>query len=157
MFLKIGKINFRGFTFVVLFISFLSLAFKAHAQFAPANDPRATEIINDMQNSANEWNLGHLDTFMSLYYPSATMMMPNGPVGMDDIKELYEKKYFQGNKPKQNLRYTDLKVRFLGKDFALLTGGFTLYGNNLPERSGRYSLVMIHTEKGWKILHDHSS
>lgn len=156
MFLKTGKTNFRGLTFIVLTISFLSFTFKAHAQFAPANDPRAIEIINDMQNSANEWNLGHLDTFMSLYDLSATMMMLNGPVGMDGIKELYEKKYFQDNKPKQNLRYTDLKVRFLGKDFALVTGGFTLYGNNLPERSGRYSLVMIHTEKGWKILHDHS-
>jgi ketosteroid isomerase-like protein len=32
-----------------------------------------------------------------------------------------------------------------------------LYGKNLPERSGRYSLVMQHTKDGWKILHDHSS
>ena len=59
--------------------------------------------------------------------------------------------------PKQNLKYSDMKVRMLGNDYALLTGGFTLYGNNLPERSGRYSLVLQHTAKGWKILHDHSS
>jgi ketosteroid isomerase-like protein len=49
-----------------------------------------------------------------------------------------------------------MKVRLLGSDYALLTGAFTLYGNNLPERSGRYSLVMIHAKNGWKILHDHS-
>ena len=136
---------------------FLSFNIKAQAQPASDSDPVAKEIINAMQNSANEWNLGHLDKYISLYDPSATMMMPKGPVGMNGIKELYENKYFQGNMPKQNLRYTDLKVRFLGKDYSLVTGGFTLYGNNLPERSGRYSLVMIHTEKGWKILHDHSS
>jgi ketosteroid isomerase-like protein len=45
----------------------------------------------------------------------------------------------------------------LGKDYALMTGGFTLYGNGITERSGRYSLVWQHTAKGWKILHDHSS
>jgi len=50
-----------------------------------------------------------------------------------------------------------MKVRLLGDNYALLTGGFTLYGNNLPERSGRYSLVMILTKHGWMILHDHSS
>jgi ketosteroid isomerase-like protein len=59
--------------------------------------------------------------------------------------------------PKQNLKYTDIKVRLPGADYALLTGGFTLYGNNLSERSGRCSLVMIRTKGGWKILHDHSS
>ncbi len=84
------------------------------------------------------------------------MMMPGGPVGLDSIKSLYQKKYFKGNMPKQNLRYTDMSVRLLGDNYALLTGGFTLYGNNLPERSGRYSLVMVLTKNGWKILHDHS-
>jgi ketosteroid isomerase-like protein len=84
------------------------------------------------------------------------MMMPKGPVGLDSIKALYERKYFNGKMPKQNLRYSDMKVRFLGSDYALLTGAFTLYGNNLPERSGRFSLVLMHSKNGWKILHDHS-
>jgi len=116
------------------------------------------EIIDAMNNSALEWNKGHLDTFISLYDASATMMYPTGPVGMTGITDLYKKSYFKPDgMPKQNLRYFDLKVRMLGKDYALVTGGFTLYGNDLPERSGRYSLVMQHTAKGWLILHDHSS
>ncbi len=110
-----------------------------------------------MNNSADEWNKGHLEAYISLYEPSATMMFPTGPVGMDAIRSLYEKKYFNGSMPKQNLRYSDMVVRMLGENYALLTGAFTLYGNNLPERSGRYSLVMVHTAGGWKILHDHSS
>lgn len=116
------------------------------------------EIIDAMNNSALEWNKGHLDTFISLYDPSAAMMYPTGPVGMNGITDLYKKSYFKPDgMPKQNLRYFDLKVRMLGSDYALVTGGFTLYGNDLPERSGRYSLVMQHTAKGWLILHDHSS
>jgi len=129
---------------------------NAKAQVATDNDPAAKEIISVMQNSADEWNKGNLEAFMSLYDPSATMMMPTGPVGFDAIRALYEKKYFDGKMPKQNLRYGDMAVRHLGRKYVLLTGSFTLYGNNLPERSGRYSLVLIHTKNGWKILHDHS-
>jgi hypothetical protein len=143
------------FQFSLLLFSFFTLVIKAKAQ--PVNDPAAKEIIRVMNNSAREWNEGKLDAFIDLYDPTATMMMPTGPVGMSGIKDLYQKKYFKGKMPKQNLRYTDMKVRFLGNNYALLTGAFTLYGNNLPERSGRYSLVMIHAKSGWKILHDHSS
>jgi len=136
----------------VLVLCFLVAAVGVKAQSAEK------EIIDAMNNSALEWNKGHLDTFVSLYDPSATMMYPTGPVGMDGITDLYKKSYFKPDgMPKQNLRYFDLKVRMLGTDYALVTGGFTLYGNNLPERSGRYSLVMQHTAKGWVILHDHSS
>ncbi|MFI5139412.1 MAG: YybH family protein [Sphingobacteriales bacterium] len=129
---------------------------KAKAQVASDSDPATKEIISVMQKSADEWNKGNLEAFMSLYDPSATMMMPTGPAGMDVIKTLYEKKYFDGKMPKQNLRYSDMAVRHLGRKYVLLTGAFTLYGNSLPERSGRYSLVLIHTKNGWKILHDHS-
>jgi ketosteroid isomerase-like protein len=146
----------RDFRFAAILFCFFFAAIKVQAQTTADNNPRAKEIITAMDNSANEWNKGNLVAFMDLYDPSATMMMAAGPVGLDSIRSLYVKKYFKGNMPKQNLHYTDMKVRFLGKDYALLTGGFTLYGNNLPERSGRYSLVLTHTKHGWKILHDHS-
>jgi ketosteroid isomerase-like protein len=151
------KGRLRIFKFSMLLIGFFIIATRTHAQDATADNPAAKEIIAAMNNSAGEWNKGHLEAFMILYDPSATMMMPTGTAGLDVIRSLYEKKYFNGSMPKQNLRYSDMKVRFLGSDYALLTGAFTLYGNNLPERSGRYSLVMVHTVYGWKILHDHSS
>jgi ketosteroid isomerase-like protein len=145
------------FRLAALIIYFVCAGIKVQAQTPSANDTAAKEIIGAMENSANEWDKGNLEAFMSLYDPSATMMMPTGPVGLDAIRSLYENKYFNGSTPKQNLRFTDMKVRLLGTDYALLTGAFTLYGNNKPERSGRYSLVMIRTGNGWKILHDHSS
>jgi ketosteroid isomerase-like protein len=113
-------------------------------------------IIEAMKNSASDWNKGDLDSFMKMYTESSTMMMPTGPVGISAIRELYEKKYFNGKMPKQNLFYNEMEVTLLGENYALLTGKFTLSGNNLPERSGRYSLVMAYTKDGWKILHDHS-
>jgi len=145
------------FQFSVILLSFFTFVLKAGGQAQPGTDPATKEIIRVMNNSAREWNEGKLNAFIDLYDPTATMMMPTGPVGMSGIKDLYQKKYFKGKMPKQNLRYSDIKVRSLGSNYALVTGAFTLYGNNLPERSGRYSLVMIHAKSGWKILHDHSS
>lgn len=142
--------------FYAIALALCFIAGKAEAQTAPDNDPRVVEITGSMNNSALEWNKGNLQSLMDLYDASATMSMPTGLVGLDGIRAVYEKYYFVGKMPKQNLRYTDMKVRFLGKDYALLTGGFTLYGNNLPERSGRYSLVMVRKGKTWRILHDHS-
>ena len=134
----------------------LAIMVFATAQVRAQTDARSA-IILAMNNSANDWNKGDLDSFMKMYTDSSTMMMPTGPAPLGNIKELYEKKYFNGKMPKQNLYYSELKVTLLGDRYALLTGKFTLSGNNLPERSGRYSLVMVLTKTGWKILHDHSS
>ena len=146
----------KYFPIVALLLCFALFANRASAQFAADDDPQVKAIVTVMNNSAAEWNQGKLVDFMQVYDPSATMMMPGGTVGLDSIRGLYQHKYFKGGMPKQNLRYTDMKVRLLGENYALLTGGFTLYGNGLPERSGRYSLVMVRTTNGWKILHDHS-
>lgn len=141
-----------------IFLCFFTLiATGASAQWAAENDPKAKEITTAMDKAAEDWNKGNLDAYIGFYDPSATMMMKTAPAGMEGIRGLYEKSYFKDGMPKQNLRYTNMKVRFLGKKFALLTGGFTLYGNNLSERSGVYSLVLEYTKAGWKILHDHSS
>lgn len=139
------------FILPLLCLSFFAFTSPVHAQDAQS------KIITAMKNSENDWNKGDLESFMKLYTDESTMMMPTGPAGINTIRELYEKKYFNGKIPKQNLHYEDLKVTLLGEKYALLTGKFILSGNNLPERSGRYSLVMILTKDGWKILHDHSS
>jgi ketosteroid isomerase-like protein len=138
-----------------LVLTVLSLPTTAQQKSGSQSDE--TAIITAMKNSEADWNKGDLPSFMKMYTDASTMMMPTGPTGISAIRELYEKHYFNGKMPKQDLLYDELKVTMLGEKYALLTGKFTLSGNNLPERSGRYSLVMIHTTTGWKILHDHSS
>jgi ketosteroid isomerase-like protein len=146
----------QKFTLIVSCFLFLCII-TVHVQAQSNAGSKETAIITAMKNSESDWNKGDLDDFMKMYISSSTMMMPTGPAGLSTIKELYEKKYFDGKMPKQNLHYDELKVTMLGDNYALLTGKFTLSGNNLPDRSGRYSLVMIYTKYGWKILHDHSS
>src|SRR5688572_1920902 len=114
-------------------------------------------IIGLMQASAADWNSGKLDEFMSLYDTASTFMMARGPVGLSGMRENYQKGFFNGDQPKQQLRFEDLEIRPLGSDHALLTGKFVLSGNNLPEKRGIYTLVFVKRASGWKILHDHSS
>lgn len=146
------KNNLRRYAFLLfLFLSVFTIQAGAQNMLS-----KEAAIIAAMNSSAIDWNKGDLDSFMKMYTESSTMMMPTGPVGVSAIRELYEKKYFNGKMPRQNLFYDEMKVTMLGENYALLTGKFTLSGNNLPERSGRYSLVMVYTKDGWKILHDHS-
>jgi ketosteroid isomerase-like protein len=140
----------KYFLLLILMLSVFVIPVKAQ------QGAKAAAIISVMKSSTNDWNKGNLDKFMKMYTDSSTMMMPTGPVGLSAIRSLYQTKYFKGKMPKQNLRYDEMKVTLLGSRYALLTGRFILYGNGQPERSGRYSLVMVYTNNGWKILHDHS-
>lgn len=134
----------------------LTMALPATVASAQAGaDERA--IIKEMNAAAAKWNQGDLDGYMSLYDPSATMMMPQGREGIKGMRSLYEKYYFENGKPKQQLAYDTYQFTPLGKNYGLLTGRFILQANEkMKERTGTFSLVMVRQGKEWKILHDHS-
>lgn len=122
-----------------------------------SKDNNGNEILVLMNQSSRDWNAGNLDAFMALYDTASTFMLSKGPVGLKGMRENYQKGFFNGDKPKQNLRYEDMVVRPLGKDHALLTGKFVLFGNGLPEKRGIYTLIFVRRGNTWKMLHDHSS
>lgn len=138
-----------------LSILLLAVLFSITSAYTQTN--HVSEIKRLMQQSATDWNNANLDGFMALYDTAATFMFSTGPVGLDKMRANYERGFFKGGKPIQQLRFEDLEVRMLGTDHALLTGKFILWGNNLPDRKGIYSLVFVKRNGGWKILHDHSS
>ena len=142
----------KPFLIVLTVISALSFSNPAKDPTAPAG-----ELVKLMNQSATDWNNGDLDAFMALYDTAATFMFSTGPVGLDKMRENYERGFFKDGKPLQQLRFEDLVVRPLGEDHALLTGKFILHGNDLPERKGIYTLIFVRRSSGWKILHDHSS
>jgi len=121
-----------------------------------ASDPSAS-ITALMHQSAEDWNRGDLDRFMTLYDTASTFLTQNGNLRLPGMRENYQRGFFKGDKPIQNLRFEAMEVRPLGNDHALLTGRFVLYGNELPDRKGIYTLVFVRRTTGWKILHDHSS
>jgi ketosteroid isomerase-like protein len=57
------------------------------------------------------------------------------------------------------LAFSNVAVRMLGPDLALVTGEFHLERTAAGggSASGRYTLILRKTPAGWKIIHDHTS
>ncbi len=54
------------------------------------------------------------------------------------------------------LAFSDVEIRELGPDAAIALGRFTL-SETRHAGGGTFTLVFLRTEKGWRIVHDHSS
>lgn len=109
------------------------------------------------------WNRGDLDGFLEGYLPSDDLIFTSGGQitrGYDEIKQRYLKKYGSHKETMGKLGFQAYKMEFLGDEHVLVIGQWNL---SWPENAGKkpvhgaFSLVMVKTEKGWKILHDHTS
>jgi uncharacterized protein (TIGR02246 family) len=141
----------------------LSLAGCAAQQAAgPALAPRTwsadeARIRAAMQASSDAWNRGDLKGHLAIYVDSVSFMTPNGPrPGVAAIEESFTRTFFQGGRPKQNLRFEQMVVRPLGPGSALATGRFILSGGGTPDNTGWFTLVWVRTANGWRAVHDHS-
>lgn len=128
---------------------------------APApNAAAAAAISRAMDDSAAAWNHGDIRTFMDCYDDSSETTFVGKAVthGFQQVMDRYLKNY---NTPEKmgRLDYSDLQVRVLDSQTAVVTGRFKLTrtaagGGNA---SGIYSLVFMNTAKGWKIVLDHTT
>lgn len=123
----------------------------------PPSRADTSQLISVMLTSAEDWNRGNLAGFMDSYDDSATMMSHHGLIGKDSMTIHYRQTYFKAGAARQQLSFDAFRITPLAGDYVLLTGRFTLNGNNLPTLSGWFSLVCVHRTTGWKILHDHTS
>jgi ketosteroid isomerase-like protein len=120
-------------------------------------DARA-EMIAAMKASAASWNAGDLKGHLAIYDESVTVMTKAGPrPSIAAIEASFSAAYFKDGKPKQALSFEQVSIRFLAAESALMTGRFGLTGGGLPDQSGWFSLVWVHTAAGWRVVHDHTS
>ena len=126
---------------------------------AMKEEPKAdfTQVIPTLKAITSDWNKGDLDKFVTVYDSAATFMLPKGPVGVDVMKGYYEEAFTETGIPTSSLNFDSLEMRPLGDRHALVTGRYILTNQDSTEQSGRYTLVFEHSDKGWKILHDHSN
>ena len=138
-----------------IFLIVIALIGSVSVNFAQSKDEKA--IRSTLQTTAEGWNKGDLNQYLSAYTKEATEMLSNGPAGgVEAIEKTMREGFWKNGRPEQTLRYENLAVRMLGSKAALVTGQFILSGAGKPDRTGWFTTVWTKTKDGWRMMHDHS-
>jgi len=140
---------------ILLVFIFAFSAINAFAQAKMSKDEKAIRATLD--STAEGWNKGDLNQYLSAYTPQATEMLSNGPAGgVEAIEKTMKEGFWKTGKPLQILRYENIVVRMIGKEGALVTGQYVLSSGGRADRKGWFTTVWIKTKDGWRMIHDHS-
>jgi len=137
-----------------------TLALTACAAPTVSTGDPATEIAATLARSANDWNRGDLDGFMSDYArDSLTGYVTGGHVlyGWQAMYDRYQAAYFAPGKSRDSLSFEEVRVRPLTMDLAFATARFQLHRGDSLVASGPFTLVLQKRGTRWQILHDHTS
>ncbi|MGA2736700.1 MAG: SgcJ/EcaC family oxidoreductase [Bryobacteraceae bacterium] len=134
---------------------------QTFAQHAAQSATQSSGIRVVMTQSEEAWNRGDLPAFAAYYDDSPETTFVGKEVvrgGVQAILARYRKAY-PTRDAMGTLSFSNLDVRMLTPDLALVTGEFhlertTAGGGNA---AGRYTLILRKRRDGWKIIHDHTS
>jgi beta-aspartyl-peptidase (threonine type) len=124
----------------------------------PPQQERAA-IQRVLDDQAVAWNKGDLVGFMKGYLESDQLSFFSGnskTLGWKATLERYQKKYQAEGKEMGKLSFEEMSIEMLGTDHALVRGRFRLKLKN-ESPTGIFTLILRKTEKGWRIIHDHTS
>jgi uncharacterized protein (TIGR02246 family) len=118
------------------------------------------DVIKVLLAQEAAWNKGDIDTFASSYKDAPdtlfiTHQVSRGYAGLiDQYKRDYPSRAAMGN-----LSFSDLEVRSLDENFAVVIGKYRLDRSKKDggNAGGLFSLVLEKTDKGWKIIIDHTT
>jgi uncharacterized protein (TIGR02246 family) len=118
------------------------------------------DVIKVLLAQEDAWNRGDLNAFANGYKDAPdtlfiTKQVSRGYAGMvDEYKHDYPNRASMGN-----LAYSELEVRTLDENFAVVIGRYHLDRGKKEGGSadGMFSLVFEKTDKGWKIIIDHTT
>jgi len=139
-------------------IGALGLAWLESGLAARAEESPRAAIVAVLDEQQSAWNQGDVDTFMKGYWnsPEVTFAASSGITrGWQPVMERYRKNY-PDQKAMGHLDFSEVQVRALGKDAALVLGRWHLK-RETDELGGVFTLVFQSFPEGWKIIHDHTS
>jgi uncharacterized protein (TIGR02246 family) len=138
----------------------LCVAAGGAAQTPPAQTKETAAIEQVLHDQQEAWNHGDIDTFMRSYLnsPDTTFIGKTISHGYQPILERYKKAY-SSTAAMGTLEFSELAVRMLGSNHAVVTGRYhlTRTAEGGGDASGLFSLVFEHEADGWKIILDHTS
>jgi L-asparaginase / beta-aspartyl-peptidase len=145
-------------SFVVCFAAFSPEHSQLILAAQPAEDSPKAQITTVLTEQQSAWNRGDLDAFMKGYWdsPDVTFAGTSGITrGWQPVLDRYRKNY-PDQKAMGHLDFSELEVRPLGKDAALVLGRWHLQDDS-HELGGIFTLVFQRFPEGWRIIHDHTS
>lgn len=126
---------------------------------ADAHDADRAAIRAVLKAQQNAWNRGDVEAFLVGYWqsPELTFSGSSGVArGWDGMLARYKKNY-PDRAAMGELEFSDLEMRFLGSDAALVLGKWHLKRGTAGDIGGVFTLVWQKFPEGWKIIHDHTS
>ncbi len=129
---------------------------RGERQGTPAEAETKIKAVLTAQQEA--WNRADVDAFMEGYWHSEELSFSgsNGVLrGWPGVRARYQKSY-PDRAAMGTLEFSDLEIRPLGLDAALVLGRWRLKREK-DEPGGVFTLVWQRFPEGWKIIHDHTS
>jgi uncharacterized protein (TIGR02246 family) len=143
---------------LILLFCFLTTALATSAQMARQGSESQIRAVLDGQVAA--WNAGNLETFMKGYWDSAELTFFSRDrkfSGWQAMLERYRKTYQGEGQEMGTLEFSDLDIKLLGPDSALVRGRWKLTMSGGRQPGGLFTLIFRRLKTGWKIVHDHTS
>ncbi len=128
----------------------------APAAFAAADDAAVRAVLSAQQDA---WNRGDLAGYMAGYLQSPDLVFTSGGRirhGWDETFAKYRDRYGSDPSTMGKLDFEILGVQALGADGAIVLGRWRLTETPVAG-GGVFSVALIRTPAGWKVVHDHTS
>ncbi len=141
-------------------VGWLALPGCGSSEHCPEFSPADADAIADLLSAQRDaWNRGDLEDYMKGYEHSPKLVFTSGAkvrVGWEQTLEKYRARYGDDASTMGKLEFEILDVRGLGGDGAIAYGRWHL--RDTPQAgSGIFSLALVRTPAGWKVVHDHTS
>lgn len=118
------------------------------------------DIVKVVVAQETAWNRGDLDAFASGYKdaPDTIFVSQRVTRGLAGLMENYKRNY-PNRGAMGTLTFSDLEVRPLDESYAVLIGKYRLDRGKKDggPAEGLFTLVFEKTDKGWKIIIDHTT
>ena len=145
-----------------LTLSLVALSFGASCASPPegeranAENAAAVRAVLDAQVAA--WNRGDIDGFMDGYERAETTTFVSGDTvtrGWQTVLDRYKARYDTREKM-GTLAFSELEIKPLSPFYAQALGRWQLT-RAADTPAGRFTLILRRTDKGWRVVHDHTS
>jgi ketosteroid isomerase-like protein len=124
----------------------------------PAAAAEAVRAMITEQQSA--WNSGNLAGFLSHYDMNDSITFYHDDViaaGWVQLSDRFTTKYVTNKVPMGTLEFRDVVVEPYASDAVMARGRWGTTVHDGMTRGGLFTIIVRKTDRGWKIVHDHTS